>query len=130
MVGVNSQGKFLSEICSRNWENYWQKLVLMSSPIYIIKSQLYFKMKKFTPDDFLSMSFLSLIIEQHAVSRFLLISIFIRVIKFSRIGKYVYLINYASIMLKTRVLLVITLVFLFLVRCRFPSQFFINTILW
>ena len=86
-------------------------------------------MKKFTPDDFLSMSFLSLIIEQHAVSRFLLISVFIRVIKFSRIGKYVYLINYASIMLKTRVLRVITLVFLFLVRCRFPTQFFISTIL-
>ena len=66
-------------------------------------------MKIFTPDDFLSMP--PLVIEQYAVSRFLLISIFIRVIKFSRIGKYVYVINYASIMLKTRVLRVITLVF-------------------
>ena len=85
-------------------------------------------MKEFTPDDFLSMNFLSLITEQHAVSRFLIIYIFIRVIKFSRIGKYVYVINYVGIMLKTGVLRAITLVLLFLVRCRFPTQFFGSTI--
>ena len=81
-------------------------------------------MKKFTPGGFLSMALL--VTQQHAVSRFLLISIFIRVIKFSRISKYVYVINYASIKLKMRVLRVITLVFLFLVRCRFPTQFLVS----
>ena len=85
-------------------------------------------MKEFTPDDFLSMNFLSLITEQHAVSCFLTISIFITVIKFSRIGKYVYVINYVGIILKTGVLRFITLVLLFLVRCRFPTQFFTSTI--
>ena len=57
------------------------------------KTVILFKDEEIYARHFLSI--VSLVIEQYAVSRFILISIFIRLIRFLRINKYVYIITLA-----------------------------------